>query len=104
MRKTHTFMPRTTAAAEILGAAIASARRERRVSQGELAERAGISQGTVHNVEQGSPTVAVGIVFELAALVGLDLLADPDELPRMHAQVNDRLRLLPSRVRARSAV
>jgi hypothetical protein len=46
----------------------------------------------------------VGIVFELAALVGLDLLADPDELPRMHAQVNDRLRLLPSRVRARSAV
>ena len=74
------------------------------MTQPELAERAGISLGTLRSVERGSLTVAVGIVFELAHLVGVDLFGDPAALPALRSQANGRLRLLPSRIRARGQV
>ena len=42
----------------VLGLRIAEGRRERRWTQAELCERAGISKATLRNAEHGEPTVA----------------------------------------------
>jgi len=100
MRRAHTYSPQTLDAARLLGLEVARARRARRWTINELAERAGVSRITVRNVEHGTPTVAVGIVFELATIVGLDMFgAAPKELSELVARGRDRLALLPARVR-----
>lgn len=100
MPSTHTFSRQTIEAARILGLEITRARRESRLTANELAERAGITRTTLHNVEHGKPTVALGIYFELAALVGLDLFGtDRRGLQDLVSRSRDRLALLPERVR-----
>lgn len=100
-----THSRQTVEAAGLLGALIAQARRERRWTAVELAERAGISPTTLRKAERGDPSVAIGTVFELATLVGVRLFdAEPGELSSLLARARDRLALLPERVRARPAV
>ncbi len=96
MRKVHSYSPQTLQVAEILGTEIARARRARRFTQAELAERAGISVSTLSSVERGSPAVSIGIVLEVATLLGIDLLGDesPDLQARV-ARAQDRLRAAP---------
>ena len=86
-------------AVKLIGTEIAQARRERRWSVEGLAQRAGVSPVTVRAVEHGSPTVAVGTVFELAVLTGVPLfVSEAAELRRQLAVSRDRLALLPKRV------
>lgn len=102
MRRAHTYSPQTEEAVRVIGLEIARARRARRWTQAELAERAGISDNTLRSVERGSTNATVGVVFELATLLGVPLFgAGPDELPALVAQGRNRLALLPARVRAR---
>ncbi|WP_421620855.1 hypothetical protein [Alkalilimnicola ehrlichii] len=55
---------------------------------------------TIRRVAKGSPRVAIGTYFEAAALVGVSLFTDdPDRLKREHATQQERLTLLPKRVR-----
>ena len=87
-------------AVKLVGTEVAQARRERGWSVESLARRAGVSPVTVRHVEHGSPSVAIGTVFELAVLTGVPLFArDAAELPKMLATSRDRLALLPKRVR-----
>jgi transcriptional regulator with XRE-family HTH domain len=99
----RTYSLQTVDAASVLGVEIARARRERRLTIDELAERAGVSRITVRAVEAGTPTVAIGTVFELATLLGIDLFGAPAQLPELLARGRDRLALLPARVRESSA-
>lgn len=100
MRRPHTHSPQTLDAARVLGLEIARARRARRWTTEELAERGGVSRTTLRSIERGAPTVAIGTVFEIATLLGLDLFgASPQQLPEMVARGRDRLALLPARVR-----
>ncbi len=102
MRKAHSYTPQTTTTTSILGLEIARARRARRWNQKELAQRAGVSALTLSSIERGVPTVAIGTVFEVAYLVGLNLLgAGPDDLPDLVSRSQDRLALFPARVRSR---
>jgi transcriptional regulator with XRE-family HTH domain len=104
VRKPHTYSPQTLEAVRVLGLEIARARRARRWTQEELAERAGISANTLRSIERGSPTTTIGVVFELASLLGIDLFgAAAEDLPALVAQGRDRLALLPTRVRTRPA-
>lgn len=103
MRTTHTYSRRTSTGAKLLGLEIARARRERRWTLGELAERAGVSAATARQVERGAPTVALGTFFEMAVLVGVDLFdVDGERLDDLVQRGRDRLRLLPARVRESS--
>lgn len=102
VRRTRTHSPYAVEAAQLLGAQIRLARRERRWSQEELAERAGITPDTLSKVERGDLSVGLGAAFEAAALVGVPLFHDDrsrlrDDLDR----TRDRSALLPQRVRAR---
>ena len=89
-------------AARLLGRRITLARRERRWTVSELAERVGASETTVRKVERGDPSVALGTVFEAAALVGVRLFSeDTATLAREAELVEARLAVLPQRVRRR---
>jgi transcriptional regulator with XRE-family HTH domain len=100
MRRTHTYSPQTLDAAKILGLEVARARRARRQTVADLAERAGISTITLRNVERGVPSVAIGTVFEVATLLGIELFgADRGGLRSMVDRGRERLALLPARVR-----
>jgi transcriptional regulator with XRE-family HTH domain len=100
-RTRGTYSRHTLDAAKVLGQQVAQARRERRLTLEELAERAGVTPFTVSKVERGDPTVRLGTAFEVARLVGVPLFgvedrATMDELVR---QGRDLLTLLPARVR-----
>ena len=100
MAATRTYSQQTVDAVRVLGLEIARARRARRWTINELAERAGVSRITVRAAEAGTPTVAVGTMFELATILGIDLFgASPAELPELLERGRDRLALLPARVR-----
>lgn len=102
MPNPRTYSPYTIEAARLLGAEIAQARRERRWSAQELAERIGVSRPTLAKIERGDPGVGLGLAFEAAALTGVPLFeADPARLSTSSARARDRLSLLPRRVRAR---
>jgi transcriptional regulator with XRE-family HTH domain len=99
VRHTHTYSPQTLDAAKVLGLRIAEGRRRRRWTQAELCERAGISKPTLRNAERGEPTVAVGVMFELATLVGVELFGvSASDLRSLAARESDRLALLPAHV------
>lgn len=100
MRQSRTYSRQTRQVAELLGLEIGRARRERRWTVAELAERAGTSPATLRRIEHGDPTVALGTAFEVATLVGLRLFgADRRDLPDLLERGRDRLALLPARVR-----
>ena len=88
-------------AAQLLGAQIQVARRDRQWSQKELASRAGITTPTLSKIEKGNPGVAIGTVFEIASLVGVPLFhEDPVRLTLDRDRTVARSALLPQRVRA----
>ena len=83
---------------------MALARRERRWTLAELAERVGVSVVTMRKVERGDPSVALGTAFEAAALVGVALFHhDPERRSAEEEIVRSRLAVLPAAVRASAA-
>lgn len=83
-----------------LAAMIAAARKERNMSQEELAQRLGVSRVTVRAIENGSASVAVGTVFEAAVTVGIPLLAeDSRDLERVATSIAAITSVLPERAR-----
>lgn len=87
-------------AAELLGHMIRSARVEQKRTIAEVAERAGVSRGLLHRVENGEMGCSIGAVFEIAAIVGVRLFdAEPATLTRHLAMARDKLALLPRAAR-----
>ncbi|HVD40004.1 MAG TPA: helix-turn-helix transcriptional regulator [Solirubrobacterales bacterium] len=94
------YSPQTLEAAHLLGQRIRLARRERRWTMRELAERVGVSVPTMRKIERGDPSVRLGLAFEAATLTGVPLFdADPSRLSLERARVEDRLAVLPRLVR-----
>jgi len=105
MATTRIYSQQSIEAVFLLGQQIKLARKERRWPESELAQRAGISRGTLQKIEKGDLSCAVGLVFELAALVGLALLGDDqNSAPVQLDRVKDKIALLPQRVRTTNKV
>lgn len=95
-----TYSPVTRQAAQLLGNRVRLARRERRWTGAELAERVGVSPVTIRKVERGDLTVALGTAFEAAALLGVTLFHDDPAHRALEAErVVARLAVLPATVR-----
>ena len=94
------YSPATVEAARLLGSRIRLARKRRRWTIAQLAERTGVSETTVRKIEHGDPTVALGTVFEAATLVGV-VLFHPDQVRRRleSSRIDDMLAVLPVSVR-----
>jgi len=100
MERARTYSPLTIEAARLLGARVRLARRERRWTLQELADRIGVAKATLQKIERGDPTVGLGVAFEAAAIAGVPLFTDDRARLALEAsRVADRLAVLPQRVR-----
>lgn len=100
MSKQRTYSKQVLEAVGLLGKLIQLHRRQRKWSEQNLADRVGISRATLQKIEKGEMTCAIGLVFEAAALVGVNLF-EQDTYPLAHRleQTGDKLALLPRRIR-----
>ena len=60
-------------AVSMMGKTIQWHRKERKLTAQDLSDRAGISRTTLRKIENGDMTCEIGLVFEVAALVGIKL-------------------------------
>ena len=100
---TRTYSRYSRDATALLGGLIREARKERKLTAQEVADRAGISRGLLQRIEKGDLKCEVGAIFEAAAIVGVQLFdADESTLTKHLNQTRDKLTLLPKSVRRKS--
>ncbi|MCY3997410.1 MAG: helix-turn-helix transcriptional regulator [Rhodobacter sp.] len=96
----RTYSRLTRQALALLGARIKLARKERRMSERDLAERIGIARSTLQKIEKGDPRVDIGFVFEAAVLVGQPLFeSEATSLVPQLDRVRDKLALMPGKIK-----
>ncbi len=94
------YSRRTKDALTLLGAQVRLARKQRRMTEVGLAERAGIARSTLQLIEKGDPRVEIGLVFEAATLAGVSLFApEAASLAPQIERLEDKLALLPRSIR-----
>jgi transcriptional regulator with XRE-family HTH domain len=105
MVKQRAYTKYAQEAALLLGKQIKLGRKQRKWSEQNLAERAGISRATLQKIERGEMTCAIGLVFEAASLVGVNLF-EQDRLPITMSidQTSNKIALLPKRIRPKTKV
>ena len=98
----RTYLRPTRDAAELLGKLIRIGRKERKMTAEDLSGRAGISRRTLQKIERGDLKCEIGLVFEVANIVGVTLFSDDEPATpyRNMARANDKLALLPKRIRS----
>jgi transcriptional regulator with XRE-family HTH domain len=100
-RVARTYSRYSLQALALLGASLRAARIGKKIGTQALAERAGISRDLLYRIEKGDPRCEIGVVFELAAILGVPLF-EPElgTLQQRRRAVEDRLTLLPKAVHA----
>jgi transcriptional regulator with XRE-family HTH domain len=89
----------------LLGNLIRTARKVRKMTAQEVADRAGISRGLLQRIEKGDPKCEIGATFELASILGVKLFdAEATTLSKQIRQTEDQLALLPKSVRKKVKV
>jgi transcriptional regulator with XRE-family HTH domain len=97
---TRTYSRYAREASALLGGLIRTARKERKLTLQELAERAGISRGLLQRIEKGDLKCEIGAAFEVATIVGVRLFdATEGTLTNHLRQTEARLALLPQRIK-----
>jgi DNA-binding XRE family transcriptional regulator len=105
MDKKRVYSNYSKSAALLLGNEIKLGRKERKFTMQELADRAGISRGTLASIEKGDMRCEIGLVFELASLVGIKLFdADENDITMIIDRINDKIALLPKSIHPTSKV
>lgn len=84
--KKQILLPKYTALLQQMGENIKLARKRRKLTAIQVAERAGIARSTLYLVEKGDSSVAMGAYFNVLRVLGLHndflKLAADDELGR----------------------
>lgn len=84
--KKQILSPKFSSILETLGENIKLARRRRKLTTSQVAERADIARSTLYQIEKGNPKVAMGAYFNVLKTLGLQndflKLAADDELGR----------------------
>lgn len=98
-KKNKAYMAYTTEALSLLGLLIKSARKDRKMTEFDFADRVGISRFTLQKIEKGNPTVEIGTFFDAAAIAGIKLfeIENNFSIPLGHAK--EKVALLPKRIR-----
>jgi len=99
MTKTRTYSRFTTEATKLLGSLVKLARKERKLTTQDLADRAGISRSTLQRIEKGDLKCEIGLMFEVASIVGVKLFnADHETLDQHIDRTKDKIALLPKNI------
>lgn len=99
-KENRTYSRYTDEALKLLAGRIKATRLERSITIQDLAERADVSRDLLYRIERADPACGIGVVFEIATLLGLTLFqSDYDDLIVKNKTVEDKLALLPSRAR-----
>ncbi len=100
---TRTYSRYSSDAVQLIGNLIRVARKERKLTTIEVAERAGISRGLLQRIEKGDLKCEIGVVFEVATIVGVKLFdADEISLTKHIRHTEDKLALLPKSIRKKA--
>ena len=92
-------------AVQLMSSLIKVARKERKLTTQNIADRAGISRGLVQRIEKGDMKCSIGAVFEVAAILGIKLFdADETSLSKHIRQNEDKLALMPKSIRKKTRV
>ena len=103
MTKQRTYSKYAQEAVILMGEQIKLGRKQRKWTEKNLADRAGVSRATLQKIEKGEKGCAIGLVFEIATLVGVNLFEQNDlPLSKHLRQTRDKLALLPQRVQVRT--
>ena len=103
MSKKRTYSQYTIKALHLFSDQIILGRKQHKWTEQELAERAGISRATLQKIEKGNLNCAVGLVFEVAVLVGVKLFeTEQMSLTVQQERIYDRLALLPKSVQKKN--
>lgn len=98
-KRKRTYARYTLESLALLGKMIRLGRKQRKMTERELAERLGIARSTLQLIEKGDPKVEVGLMFEAAAIVGVKLFdADEKGIAALSSRTDDRIALLPKHV------
>jgi transcriptional regulator with XRE-family HTH domain len=100
---TRTYSRYNRDATALLAGLIRTARKERKLTEQEVADRAGISRGLLQRIEKGDLKCAIGAVFEVATILGVKLFdSDESTLINHLRRTEDKLMLLPKSVRKKT--
>ena len=90
----------TLQALTLIGQQVKLARKQKKMSEKEMASRAGIARSTLQKIELGDPQVDIGFVFEVATLSGVPLFEPEETSLAPHIdRMKDKLVLLPAYIR-----
>ncbi len=105
MKKKRTYSKPALEVTILLGEQIKLARKQRKWNEQTLADRAGISRTTLQKIEKGDMTCAIGLVFEVASLVGVNLFEqDKRSLTSQIEQTRDKVALLPQKIKLKRKI
>ena len=100
MAKARVYSRYSIEAASLLGKQVKLGRKQRKWTERDLADRAGISRATLQKIEKGDLTCAIGLVFEVAVLVGMKLFEpEVNSLAGHIERTDDKITLLPKSMR-----
>ena len=103
--KTQPYSRYSAEAMQLMSSLIKVARKERKLTTQDIADRAGISRGLVQRIEKGDMKCSIGAVFEVAAILGVKLFdADETSLTKHIRQNEDKLALMPKSIRKKTRV
>lgn len=95
----RSYSRQTREAAVLLSILIKFARKNRRLTATEVAERAGISRHTLRRIENGDLKSELGLFFEVATIVGVTLISPEQRTLRNEiAHGGEKLSLLPKNI------
>jgi transcriptional regulator with XRE-family HTH domain len=97
------YSPHTHKALELMGKMIKLKRKEKGYTLQSLAERAGVSRSLIQRLEKCDPGCEIGVAFEVANLLGIELFESPVGHTFLSESLTDKIALLPASVREKKA-
>ncbi|MFC3051538.1 helix-turn-helix domain-containing protein [Kordiimonas pumila] len=100
-----TYSAYTKDATRLLGATIRAERKQRKMTEQELADRTGVSRSFIKRLEKGDMSCTLGSAFEAAHVLGIQLFdMGPSRLASELQRTEEKLTLLPKAIRQKTKV
>lgn len=100
MKRRRPYSKNSQMAVEALGLLIKIKRKELKMTMVDLAARAKMSRTTLNKIEKGDMYCEIGLVFEVAAIVGIKLLGEETQkYETLTGRLQDKIAILPKYVR-----